>query len=103
MSKEEHNAGDVEIVSCKVIGNKIFTAMRAKKLTQEGTVRRARIMTLRQLGRIMKGENCPSLERAVALTKVLDLPVEELFTVKLETRNIVPDCPIFLWIQNDED
>ena len=39
----------------------------------------------------MKGENCPSLERAVALAKVFDIPVEELFTMQLKTRNIVPD------------
>ena len=39
----------------------------------------------------MKGENCPSLERAVALARVLDTPVEKLFTMQLKTRNIVPD------------
>ena len=50
------------------------------------TARRARILTLRQLGRIMKGMHCPSLERATALAQVLGMPVEELFTIKVKTR-----------------
>ena len=80
--------GDVEVISCKVSGNKILRAMQAKKLIQEETARRTRILTLRQLGRIMKGMHCPSLERAVALAKVLNMPVEKLFTVKLKTRSV---------------
>ena len=39
-----------------------------------------------QLGRIMKGMHCPSLERATALAQVLGMPVEELFTIKVKTR-----------------
>ena len=79
--------GGVEIVSCKVVGNKLLTAIRAKKLSHEETARRVRIITLRQLGRIIKGENCPSLERAVALSTVLGMPLEELFTIKVKTRS----------------
>ena len=50
--------------------------------------RRVRVMTLRQLIRIMKGMHCPSLERAIALSEVLDMPVEKLFCIKLKTRRV---------------
>lgn len=65
------------------------TVMKRRGLTQEETSRRSRIMTLRTLKRIMDGENIPSLERAVALSSVLDTPIEDLFTFELQTR-IVP-------------
>ena len=39
----------------------------------------------------MKGMHCPSLERAVALANVLDMPIEEFFTIKLKTRSVASE------------
>ena len=50
--------------------------------------RRVRVMTLRQLIRIMKGMHCPSLERAIALSEVLDIPLAELFKIKIKKRSV---------------
>ena len=44
----------------------------------------------RSRAQFAKGIHCPSLERAVALAKVLDMPVEKLFTIQIKTRRIPP-------------
>lgn len=80
---------EVEIVSCEVVGNRIVEAMDKKALPQEHTARRAG-MTTRQLGRIMRQQNCPSLKKAVALSRVLDYPLDRLFQFKIRTRQAMP-------------
>ena len=82
------HVADVEVVSCKVVGNRILEAIEAKALTHEETSRRVRVVTMRHLVRIIKGENCPSLERAIALSEVLGVPVDKLFKVELKTRHV---------------
>jgi transcriptional regulator with XRE-family HTH domain len=77
---------DVEIVSCRVSGNKLLAAMRSADLSQEQTARRVGNLTARQLHRFIKGEHCPSLERAVALSVVLGVPLEKLFKIQVKTR-----------------
>lgn len=78
----------IEIVSCRVIGNSLKDAMKAAKLTQEITAKRAGNLTSRQLTRFLDGEHCPSLERAVALSVVLGVPVFKLFAVEVSKRKV---------------
>ena len=75
----------VEILRCKIVNNGLAEAIRKMGLTQEETARRAQITT-RQLTRFLKNEHCPSLERARALSVVLDEPVERLFRVDVKKR-----------------
>jgi transcriptional regulator with XRE-family HTH domain len=84
MSKE------IEIVECEIVSNKLIEAMARKGLSQERCAQRAR-MTTRQLGRIMKGQNCPSLKKAWALSLVLEQPLETLFRFKVKTRRAVTE------------
>ncbi len=44
----------------------------------------------RSRARFAKGMHCPSLERAIALSIVLDMPVDQLFTIKIKTQLIPP-------------
>ena len=44
----------------------------------------------RSRARFAKGMHCPSLERAIALSIVLDTPVEKLFTLEIKTRLVPP-------------
>jgi DNA-binding XRE family transcriptional regulator len=78
----------VEIKRCKIVNNGLTEAIRKMGLTQEETSRRAQITT-RQLTRFIKNEHCPSLERARALSVVLDEPVERLFQLDVRTRSTV--------------
>lgn len=80
---------DIEVVSCEMVDNAIMTAMKEAGLSQELTARRTGCMTSRQLTRIINGENCPSLVRAIALSAVLETPLDQLFTVKVKTRKAV--------------
>lgn len=77
---------DVEVVQCELVGNSLMQAMKDAGLSQEATARRTGCMTSRQLTRIIAGENCPSLVRAVALATVLGVDVGRLFAVKVKTR-----------------
>lgn len=87
------SSGDVEVLVCRVVGNRLKAAIRKKGLTREETARRARIMTTRQLWRIMKNIHCPSLERAMALSVVLGEPIEKLFKLQVTTRPVPPRPP----------
>jgi transcriptional regulator with XRE-family HTH domain len=78
----------VEIVRCKIVGNRLDEAMAKQGLSRREAARRAQI-TDRQLLRFVKNEHCPSLERAWALSAVLAEPVEKLFTVEIKTRRAV--------------
>lgn len=80
---------ELEVVSCEVVSNAIIKAMKEAGLSQEATARRTGVMTSRQLTRIINGENCPSLVRAIALSVVLAKPLEQLFSVKVKTRKAV--------------
>ncbi len=80
----------VEIVECQIVSNRLMEVMSKKGLSQEETSRRTRMMTGRQLTRILKNEHCPSLERAVALSTVLGEPLDRLFKFKVKTRKILP-------------
>ena len=44
----------------------------------------------RSKARFAKGMHCPSLERAIALSIVLDTPVDKLFTLEIKTRLVPP-------------
>jgi hypothetical protein len=87
--REEAVEQELEVVSCEMNGNALIKAMKDAKLSQEMTARRTGVMTSRQLTRIINGENCPSLVRAVALSVVLGKPVDELFTLRIRTRKAV--------------
>jgi len=76
----------VEVVTCEVRGNTLKKAMDDAGLSQELTARRTGVMTSRQLNRLIHGEHCPSLERAVALSIVLGVPTDQLFRVVVRTR-----------------
>lgn len=76
----------LEVLSCEVVSNAILKAMKDANLSQEAVARRTGVMTSRQLTRIINGENCPSLKRAIALSVVLATPLDQLFTVKVKTR-----------------
>ena len=78
----------VEIVTCKVVGNKLKARMKELGLSQEETAKRALILTSRQLTRLIAEEHCPSLERAVALATVLGMDVFDLFDVEVRTRTV---------------
>lgn len=84
------DADGVEIVECKIVSNRLIEAMERKNLSQEETARRTRMMTGRQLTRILKNEHCPSLERAVALATVLGEPLDKLFKFQIKTRKTLP-------------
>jgi transcriptional regulator with XRE-family HTH domain len=77
----------VEVIKCEV-ESQIETVMRSRGLTLEELGRRARI-TSRQLHRIIHGENCPSLERAHALSVVLDQPIDKLFRFHVKKREVM--------------
>ena len=79
---------EIEIVSCVIAKNELAKAMQKAGLSQEATARRTG-MSSRQLNRILKGSHCPSLERAMALSVVLGVPLLKLFTIKVETRKAV--------------
>ena len=81
---------DVEILTCRIVSNRLAQVMRKKGLTQEETARRARIVTQRQLWRYLKDptKHCPSLERATALSIVLDTPLDQLFKLKIDARPV---------------
>ena len=81
---------EVEIIECEVVDNKLEEAMHAKGLSQEKTARRAR-MTTRQLCRIMQQQNCPSLKRAMALSIVLERPMEDLFKFRVKKRKALDE------------
>lgn len=83
----------VEIVSVKLVDNKLKEAMDRLGLTQEETARRTRVVTSRQLGRYLKNEHCPSLKNAKALELVLGQPMEKLFKLKVKTRKALPPLP----------
>lgn len=78
----------VEIVVCKVVSNSLEKAMEDAGLTQEETAKRVGSISSRQLTRIRDLEHCPSLERALALSVVLGVPLEKLFKIEIETRHV---------------
>jgi transcriptional regulator with XRE-family HTH domain len=80
----------VEIVSCRIVGNRLVEAMAHRGLSQEETARRTRVMTSRQLGRFIKNEHCPSFERAAALSTVLGVAIDKLFKLDIKTRKTLP-------------
>ena len=84
-SKDGFMKTDQEILECSVSKTTIAEARKRKGLSLEETAKRARMAT-RQLSRIEDLENCPSLERAMALAVVLDVPLEKLFEFKVRTR-----------------
>lgn len=77
---------DIEIVTIEVSSNRLKQAMDSADLSQEQTARRTGCMTSRQLSRILKGEHCPSLIRAHALSVVLGVAVDDLFRINVRTR-----------------
>ena len=79
---------EVEIVSCKIVGNNLAQVIKDRGLTVQETARRSGVITARQLFRIRDGQNCPSLKLSVALSVVLDTKIEDLFTVKITTRPV---------------
>jgi hypothetical protein len=78
----------LEVVTCRLVGNKLKTRMKELELSQEETAKRALILTSRQLTRLVNKEHCPSLTRAVALATVLGVDVFELFDMEVKTRRV---------------
>jgi transcriptional regulator with XRE-family HTH domain len=77
---------EVQIVECRLVGNTLEERLEQLGLSQEETAKRALILTSRQLSRLMAGEHCPSLTRAMALSVVLNTPLADLFTLHIKTR-----------------
>ena len=88
MSQGGCDVAEVEIVSCKLVGNNLAQVMKDRGLTVLETARRSGVVTARQLFRIRDGQNCPSLRLSVALSVVLDTKIEDLFTVTIITRSV---------------
>ena len=66
--------------SAKEIGQKIRTARRAKDLSQSELAQRAGIATS-YYARIERGEISASLDKYIAILKVLNLKFEDIITI----------------------
>ena len=68
-----------------IIGQRIYTFRTQKKLSQEALAFESEIHPA-YLGRVERGEKCPTIETLYKISKGLKIPLHELLDVSIEVK-----------------
>ena len=68
-----------------IIGQRIYTFRTQKKLSQEALAFESEISPA-YLGRVERGEKCPTIETLYKISKGLKIPLHELLDVSIEVK-----------------
>lgn len=94
MTEEIHKGAEladgVEVVSCELIATTLEAEIARLGSQRELARRLRKIVTYRQLSRIIAKEHCPSLERAVAISAAIGRDVFDVFKIKIKTKPVEP-------------
>lgn len=83
-TEEEEMDSDRERISY-IVGQRIYTFRTQKKLSQEALAFESEIHPA-YLGRVERGEKCPTIETLYKISKGLKIPLHELLDVSIEVK-----------------